>query len=71
MTLEKSVENIEKWVPDVKDCVSTAKLKSKERSTSLTEDETASIYLYSMPVAFLIKLFERKIDKHLNPGLLI
>ncbi|CAF1238145.1 unnamed protein product [Adineta ricciae] len=70
MTLEKAVESIEQSVPDVKDYVATAKRESKGRSTSLTEDETASIYLYSMPVTFfgcLNKALREKDRQALKP----
>ncbi|UJR18546.1 hypothetical protein I4U23_005453 [Adineta vaga] len=52
MTLEDSIKEIIPLVSEVKDYVSRAKLKCKKHSTSLTEDESASIYLYSMPISF-------------------
>ena len=52
LRLETVVENISHVVPDVASYVSTAKNKCNRDSTLLTWDESAAIYLYTMPVPF-------------------
>ena len=56
LTLEETVETIVSLVPSVGECVSTAKKKCNKRSTLLTLDESAAIYLYSMPTPFVSRL---------------
>src|SRR5579862_3999660 len=48
MTLEKAVESITHDVPDVTSYVTEAKLQCR-KTNILTEDESAAIYLYTMP----------------------
>lgn len=52
MTLEESVKKLISLVPKLEDYVKTAKKECKQDSTLLTQDESASIYLYSMPIPF-------------------
>jgi hypothetical protein len=50
MTLEKAVQSIANEIPNVSDYVRQAKSGLKGRGTNmLTEDESAAIYLYTMP----------------------
>ncbi|CAF0729216.1 unnamed protein product [Adineta steineri] len=49
VTLEEAVENIEFDVPGVKAFASKAKNECYKRNTELTLDESAAIYLYTMP----------------------
>lgn len=58
MTLKDAVKNIIPFVPKLEDYVSTAKRECKQYLTSLSQDESASIYLYSMPVPFFDRLNE-------------
>ncbi|CAF1688728.1 unnamed protein product, partial [Adineta ricciae] len=48
LTLEQAVKKIIPLVPNVMECVSIAKEKRNRSPSSLTSDESASIYLYSM-----------------------
>lgn len=52
VTLEKAVERISHLVPDVVKYVSTAKRECRRGFASLTCDESAAIYLYTMPNPF-------------------
>jgi hypothetical protein len=56
VTLEEAVEKIIPIVPDVIDHVSKAKENCNRNSTFLTHDESAAIYLYSMPILFFSRL---------------
>ena len=58
LTLEEAIEKIIPLVPGVVDYVSTAKKKCNRNSTLLTWDESAAIYLYSMPIPFFSCLNE-------------
>ena len=49
LPLEKTVEDTSKLVPDILKHVSIAKEKCTRDSTILTLDESAAIYLYTMP----------------------
>ncbi|CAF1459155.1 unnamed protein product, partial [Adineta steineri] len=51
LTLEEAVEELIPLVPDILASVTTAKIKYKH-SDLLTQDESAAIYLYSMPPPF-------------------
>jgi len=51
-TLEKAVERIIPILPQITDFVIQAKNKCKQDSTVLTLDESAAIYLYTMPTKF-------------------
>jgi hypothetical protein len=53
LTLEEAVEKIIPLTPRVMDYVATAKKKYSRHSTLLTWDESAAIYLYSMPTDFV------------------
>jgi hypothetical protein len=52
LTLEEAIEEIIPLVPGVVDYVSKAKKKCSRSSILLTRDESAAIYLYSMPISF-------------------
>lgn len=52
LTLEEAVEKIIPLVPHLTDYVSTAKKKYNRHSDLLTRDESAAIYLYTMPTSF-------------------
>jgi hypothetical protein len=54
-TLEKAVENLIQFVPDVVNYVSTAK-KDSNRNSTLTWDEEAAIRLYTMSTPFVTRL---------------
>jgi hypothetical protein len=56
LTLEKAVEKIVPLVSQVMGYVTTAKEKYNRRSTLLTSDESAAIYLYTMPTEFFSNL---------------
>ena len=56
LTLEKAVKKIAPLVSNVMECVSIAKKKHNRSSSSLTSDESASIYLYSMSSSFCSSL---------------
>ena len=56
LTLEEAVEKIIPLVPSVIDYVTTAKKKYNRHSNLLTRDESAAIYLYSMPTLFFSTL---------------
>jgi hypothetical protein len=52
LTLEEATEKIIPLVPGVLDYVSEAKKNCNQSTTLLTWDESAAIYLYSMPTSF-------------------
>jgi hypothetical protein len=54
-TLEKAVENLIQFVPDVVNYVSTAR-KDCNRNSTLTWDEEAAIRLYTMSTPFVTRL---------------
>ncbi|CAF4175841.1 unnamed protein product, partial [Adineta steineri] len=56
LTLEESVEKLTQFVPDVLPYVMTAKSKYYRHSNLLVQDESAAIYLYSMPSSFFSSL---------------
>ncbi|CAF3949112.1 unnamed protein product, partial [Adineta steineri] len=56
LTLEESVEKLTQFVPDVLAYVMTAKKKYYRHSDLLMQDESAAIYLYSMPSSFFSSL---------------
>jgi NAD:arginine ADP-ribosyltransferase len=56
LTLEEAIEKIIQIVPDVLEYVSKAKQNCNRNSTFLTWDESAAIYLYTMPVPFFSRL---------------
>jgi hypothetical protein len=56
LTLEKTVEKIVPFVSHVMDYVTIAKEKYNQHSILLTPDESAAIYLYTMPKEFFSKL---------------
>ncbi len=56
LTLEEAVEKIIPLVSRVMDFVATAKKKYNRRSDLLTRDESAAVYLYSMPTPFFSRL---------------
>jgi hypothetical protein len=56
LTLEEAVEKIIPLISRVMDYVATAKKKYNCDSTLLTRDESAAIYLYTMPIEFFSKL---------------
>jgi hypothetical protein len=58
LTLEETIESIIPLLPGVVDCASAAKRNYNRHSTLLTPDESAAIYLYSMPVPFFSRLNE-------------
>jgi hypothetical protein len=66
LTLEEATENIISLVPGVVYYVSEAKKRCNRSSTLLTWDESAAIYLYSMPIPFFSRLNEalRAEDRH-------
>jgi hypothetical protein len=59
LTLEEAVEKIIPFVPHLTDYVATAKKKYNRHSELLTRDESAAIYLYSMPTSFFLRLNEK------------
>jgi hypothetical protein len=56
LTLEEATETLTPLVPGVTDSVSKAKERCNRSSTVLTKDESAAIYLYSMPILFFSRL---------------
>jgi hypothetical protein len=66
MTLEEATETLIPLVPDVIHYVSTAKRECNRNTTLVTLDESAAIYLYSMPIPFFGRLNEalRAEDRH-------
>ena len=58
LTLEEAVEKIIPSVSRLMDYVATAKRKYNRHSDLLTRDESAAIYLYSMPTSFHLRLNE-------------
>jgi hypothetical protein len=66
LTLEEATEKLIPLVPGIEDYVSKAKSKCNQSSTLLTRDESAAIYLYSMPIPFFSLLNEalRAEDRH-------
>jgi len=58
LTLEEAVEKIIPLVSRVMDYVATAKQQCNRRSDLLTRDESAAVYLYSMPTPFFSRLNE-------------
>jgi hypothetical protein len=56
LTLEEAVEKIIPSVSRVMDYVRTAKKKHNRHSDLLTRDESAAVYLYSMPTSFFSRL---------------
>jgi hypothetical protein len=72
LTLEEATETLIPLVSGVTDSVSKAKMQCNRSSTSLTWDESAAIYLYSMPIPFFSRLNKalRAEDRHaLKPWL--
>lgn len=66
LTLEEAIGKITSAVSCIMDHVATAKMKCNRLPTSLTPDESAAIYLYSMPITFFSRLNEalRAEDRH-------
>jgi hypothetical protein len=66
MPLEEATETLIPLVPGVIDYVSTAKNECNRNTTLLTWDESAAIYLYTMPIPFFSLLNEtlRAEDRH-------
>jgi hypothetical protein len=64
LTLEEATEKIIPLVPNVVDYVSKAKQECNQNSTLLTQDESAAIYLYSMPIPFFSCLNTMLRDKN-------
>jgi hypothetical protein len=66
MTLEEATETLIRLVPGIEHCVSEAKKECNRNTTLLTWDESAAIYLYSMPKGFFSLLNEalRAEDRH-------
>jgi hypothetical protein len=58
MTLEQAMETIIPIVPEVEEYVLLAKKHCNRTSSVLTRDESAAIYLYSMPIEFFSRLNE-------------
>ena len=56
LTLEEATENLSNRVPGVMAYVSTAKQKCRRDLKLLTWDESAAIYLYTMPIQFFSTL---------------
>ena len=56
LTLEEAVEKITPPISRIMDYVTTAKKKYNRHSALLTRDESAAIYLYSMPTSFFSRL---------------
>ncbi|CAF4842498.1 unnamed protein product [Rotaria socialis] len=51
-SLEEATKPIVPFVPDLVEKVALAKRKCNKNSTTLTLDESAAIYLYTMPISF-------------------
>jgi hypothetical protein len=62
MSLEEAVKSIASDVPGVETLVSQAKKDCYKENTDLTLDESAAIYLYTMPKPFNSKLNEKLRD---------
>lgn len=58
VSLEQAIEKIIPIVPEVEHYVSLAKRDCNRNSSILTWDESAAIYLYSMPMTFFSRLNE-------------
>jgi hypothetical protein len=58
LTLEDAVERLIPLIPNVNNYLLTAKNECNHHSTLLTRDESAAIYLYSMPISFFGRLNE-------------
>ena len=58
MTLEDATKKIVPFINDLSKYVFDAKQKCNRYSTNLTWDESAAIYLYSMPISFFSRLNE-------------
>jgi hypothetical protein len=58
LTLEEAVEQIIPPISRVMDLVTTAKKKYNRHSALLTRDESAAVYLYTMPTSFFSCLNE-------------
>ena len=58
LSLEKAVEKIISFVPHLTDYVATATKKCNQNSDLLTANESAAIYLYTMPTPFYSRLNE-------------
>ena len=58
LTLEEAVEKLTPTIPRLTDYVATAKKKYNRHSDLLTRDESAAIYLYTMPTCFSSRLNE-------------
>ncbi|CAF1123806.1 unnamed protein product [Adineta ricciae] len=54
--LEEAVEGLDRWVPGLMTYVKKAKEDCNRSSSLLTHDESAAIYLYSMPIPFFSTL---------------
>ena len=58
LTLEEAVQGLIPLIPRLADYVATAKKKYNRHSDLLTRDESAAIYLYTMPTCFFSRLNE-------------
>ncbi len=58
-TLDEAVKNVVLYVPGVEAYVDTARKKCHKTNTQLTLDESAAIYLYTMPTPFHSELNDR------------
>ena len=58
MTLEEASEKLAPFIDNLANYVADAKRKCNQYSTNLTWDESAAIYLYSMPISFFSRLNE-------------
>ena len=56
LSLEESTKELISRVPDLQKSISIAKEKCNRNSSLLTWDESAAIYLYSMPTSFFSEL---------------
>ncbi|CAF5077891.1 unnamed protein product, partial [Rotaria sp. Silwood1] len=56
LSLEQATEKIISLVPNLMNNIAQAKQKCNRNSTILTWDESAAIYLYSMPIPFFSQL---------------
>ena len=66
LSLEETVEKIIPFIPRVTDYVATAKKDCNRNSSLLTWDQSAAIYLYSMPISFYSRLNEALRAKNRN-----
>ena len=66
LTLEEATKETIALVPGVVDYVTKAKTECNRSSTLLTRDESAALYLYSMPIPFFSRLNDalRAEDRH-------